>query len=78
VLILPPGGGHADVAEGRHFSGRNTRAGRGFELANGIAPKLWSRLAPLVMERLAFSSGASPVSRGNLFEPLHDQASAPR
>jgi hypothetical protein len=29
------------------------------------------------MERLAFSSGASPVSGGNLFEPLHDQGSAP-
>jgi NAD(P)-dependent dehydrogenase (short-subunit alcohol dehydrogenase family) len=54
------------------------RAGRGFELANGIAPKLWSRLAPRVMERLAFSSGASPVSSGNLFEPLHDQGSTAR
>jgi hypothetical protein len=53
------------------------RAGRGFELLHGIAPKLWSRLAPRVMERLAFSSGESPVSSGNLFEPLHDQGSAP-
>jgi hypothetical protein len=54
------------------------RAGRGFELVNGIAPKLWSRLAPRVMERLAISSGASPASSGNLFDALHDQGSAPR
>lgn len=48
-------------------------AGRALELSNGIAPKLWSRLAPRVVERLAFSSGASPDSPGNLFEPLHER-----
>jgi NAD(P)-dependent dehydrogenase (short-subunit alcohol dehydrogenase family) len=76
----------AEFAAGRRRSstsrsvrgGHGRRARRGFELVNGVAQKLWSRLAPHVMERLALSSGASPVSSGNLFEPLHDQGSAPR
>jgi short-subunit dehydrogenase len=53
------------------------RAGRAFELVHGIAPKLWSHLAPRVMERLAFSSGGSPDSPGNLFEPLHERDPTP-
>ena len=60
-------------AEGPKREITDRRAGRGLELANGIAPKLWSRLAPRVMERLAFSSGPSPNSPGNLFEPLHER-----
>jgi len=51
------------------------RAGRAFELMNGIAPKLWSRLAPRVLDRLAFGDGPSPDSPGNLFEPQHERPS---
>jgi len=54
------------------------RTGRAFELVNGIAPKVWSRLAPRAIERLAFSNGPSPETAGNLFEPQHNSGSTPR
>jgi hypothetical protein len=31
----------------------------------------------MALERLAFSRGASPVSSGNRFVPLHDEGPAP-
>jgi NAD(P)-dependent dehydrogenase (short-subunit alcohol dehydrogenase family) len=48
------------------------RFGRVLELAVGMAPPVWSRVAPRVFGRLALGKRPAPNGYGNLVEPTHD------
>jgi hypothetical protein len=61
-----------ELAEDPKREVTDRRFGRMLELAVGIAPPVWSRLAPRLFGRLALGKRPAPNGYGNLVEPRHD------